>query len=225
MNKRILTILVVACAIIGAVLIFYPGSDKAQGADVSGSDLNQPTTPEISKNVTGVDDHKQQNAKRFATVLSNVMSRPEPERTDANELSMKKLHQKTGPYYADMAPEVLEKMLQREKPNIEWTSSVTKEAQKVLAYEESQGTTLYKTDCRETLCKIQFDHENLDRHKSFMDGRMDLGPWMAGAGTAFGSYKEQDGDKLRSFIYFTKPDDKETFLAMRREMATILDSE
>jgi len=225
MNKRILAILVVACAIIGAALIFYSGLDEAQGATVRSPKLNKPTATVVSKAVNDVDDRKHQSAKRFATALSNVMSRPEPVKTDAGELSIKELHQKTGPYYADMAPEVLEKMLQREKPDVEWTSSVTKEAQKVLEYEESQGTTLYKTDCRETLCKIQFDHENLDRHKSFMDGRMDLGPWMAGAGNALGSYKKQDGDKLRSFIYFTKPDDKETFLDMRREMAAILDSE
>ncbi len=129
------------------------------------------------------------------------------------------LHEKTGAHYFSMGPAMLEEMHQEQDSNHHWSQRTEEAAAEALLYEESAGTTLSSVDCRETLCKMAFTHENLGRHKSFVNGRMDMGPWISGAGDAMGSYEVAEDGTIESFIYFTHFGDHDTFLDMRRRMA------
>ncbi|MCP4604649.1 MAG: hypothetical protein GY847_29705 [Proteobacteria bacterium] len=143
--------------------------------------------------------------------------------TDEQRMKLEELHRKTAPYYWEMAPDILEEMLQSESRGDFWQKAVEHAVDNILMYEESSGTDVLDVDCRQRLCKIRFEHENTGSHSDFMDGQMDDGPWISGAGIAMGGNKIQEDGAVKSYIYFTKMGDMSTFYEMRETMAKKID--
>lgn len=146
--------------------------------------------------------------------------------TDDEIEEIRELYQKTDKIFFEKAPETLEKMMESQKKDVDWTHDIEKIAQSddMQKYMQENNTSLDEVNCKERLCKIVFSHGQLDNYKGFMNSRMDEGPWMTDSAGSIGSYKIDDSGNIKSFIYFTKKDDSEIFLDIRREMVKGLKS-
>ncbi len=149
--------------------------------------------------------------------------RPYVPLTEEEARALKALHEKTGPYYWELAPQILEDIIRDESRDAVWQTDVETAAEKLFSEIAPKGTTLGKVNCRSTLCKIHFSHDDETAYKTFMDSRMEKGPWIGGAGDALGGYERGDNGELESFVYFSKKNDSDTFLSMRMEMASRID--
>jgi hypothetical protein len=129
-----------------------------------------------------------------------------------------RIMQESGPYFGDMGAETLESMLQSQESDPNWTSSIEKEASKTMEYEEALGTDLVAVDCRETLCRLDFHHKDGAAYRRYYGGKMDRGSWISGASNSFGSINALEDGSVDSILYFTKKDQGETFLKMRKNI-------
>lgn len=122
------------------------------------------------------------------------------------------------PYYWDMAAVTLEKMHHAQAPDLEWTDSIEDEARKTMELEEAAGTELEEVDCRQSLCRIGYFHKDGDAFDRYYNGPMDEGSWISGASNSFGGTEILEDGTVESFLYFTKKDQGETFIELRKKI-------
>lgn len=144
---------------------------------------------------------------------------------NVDEFTFNEVHELTAPYFFEMAAEVLDEMYLEQPANDRWTAEVRESAEMLFDNAGVTGTEIHSIDCRDTLCKVEFAHDDGITYDSFMARRMNEGPWVAQAGEAFSDSVENNDGSIRSFVYFTNPGDQETFWEMRLKMAQqIIDS-
>jgi hypothetical protein len=135
------------------------------------------------------------------------------------EIEKGKLHMKTDPYFWEMAPSLLEEMLEKEEENKNWTSRVNEEATEMLQDDQFAGTSLLGVDCRQSLCKIEFAHNDIETSNKFKRSDMRKGSWISESGNSLGGFAQSDTGQISTFIYFTDVGDSETFFKMRELIA------
>ena len=135
------------------------------------------------------------------------------------EYSQQEIHRITKDKFETLAPVFLENMFQAQKIDNEWTNTISEETEQYFSKMQLEGTVLNSVECRETLCKVEFDHYDLEKQATFFKGPVNNGPWIRRSGETFGSFDKNEGGTMRSTLYFTREDDFDTFWEMRKRMA------
>lgn len=144
---------------------------------------------------------------------------PDLETMTDEQIERGKLHTKTDPYFWEMAPALLEEMWKNEEIDRDWTVRVNEEAENLLKNDQYEGTSLLEIDCRQSLCRIEFAHVDIEASNRFKRSDMRNGSWISEAGNSLGGFAESDTGQISTFIYFTGLDDSETFFRMRETIA------
>jgi hypothetical protein len=216
--------MVVFCLLIMGLWIFMdtPSRDSRVDAENFPHEVLQKTS---SNEKTG---EKAIKKAKLSTMVRNALksyqnSGEQPAEEDdpmmtEERMALRDLHNKTDPYFWEMAPQIIEEMWKNDTPDDQWQEEIEKAAEEIVPDGKYDGTNLTYVDCKKILCKIGFEHRDAASFRVFKDGDMDNGPWISKAGNSLGGYKILENGKIASFRYFTKPGDIDTFRDMRRIM-------
>jgi len=134
--------------------------------------------------------------------------------TDAEIEKLEEDSRKVGEVFWEQAPQVLEEMLAGDERDEEWTGSVLEEGDVALKDAVLSGTRIHEVDCRATLCRITFSHDDQASFDLFNKQGPDVGPWTGG--DQFGGAVDLPGGGLGTYIYFVRSGDQSPFKTMRR---------
>lgn len=102
----------------------------------------------------------------------------------------------------DKAEEHFNKSLMKQRRNAEWSYDTEEEGNAFLKERELGDTQILSVDCRDTLCRVDFVHEDDRAIESFKErGLSHEAPWK---GERYGRFEEEKGeDGYHSFMYFS----------------------
>jgi hypothetical protein len=152
--------------------------------------------------------HVQKNSQRDTDSLGAGV---EEAFADAYEIS--------EPHFMDMGPSVLEEMFQTQLPDNFWTKEIQTMSDGLWTDAAFDGTILENVDCRETLCKMEFYHNNKEAHDTFLMQGINIGPWNTSAGETMGGQTAHDDGSVTTNVIFSRTGDFETFKEMRTLLA------
>ncbi|MBN2527448.1 MAG: hypothetical protein JXR76_13730 [Deltaproteobacteria bacterium] len=115
-------------------------------------------------------------------------------------------------------------MFQQQEIDVSWTNNVEQAATRLFNEQQFEGTEINFVECRTSLCKVEFRHDAMNSHETFVRGNMDPGPWVRDSGDAMGSVREDPDGTIRSFVYFSNVGDVDTFHEMQVKMADMITS-
>jgi hypothetical protein len=132
---------------------------------------------------------------------------------------------KSAPYFWNMAETTLDKMLNDEERNLEWTSEVTDQTLAIIKERKVESTELKNLECGQSICRISFIHRDLESKKEYYNGPLDDTEWYNRASNAYGDQVTLEDGRVESYIYFSKNDGGEAFWELRRRIVKDVDRE
>lgn len=101
----------------------------------------------------------------------------------------------------EKADAFLDQMLSREEHNQEWTRKIETEGREYLEGVGMHDTEIASVDCRESICKVEFFHNDERAVEKFkVLGIAGIAPWK---GERYGSFRDDtQGDKIESYMFF-----------------------
>ena len=121
-------------------------------------------------------------------------------------------------YFWDKAESTLAEMLESQETDSLWASRVKDEVLRSFDSEAVEDTSLDSIDCRQTLCKISFIHKD----KNAYDHSLEIiqeSDWMTtNSSNAYGNKEIREDGTVASHVYFTKKDNGDAFLEIRKRI-------
>lgn len=225
MKKVIILIGICMAMVLGATILFLSNTSKKNAASraveqTKDVQYNAESQSEVNaKTDTQSKRDKLMAQRKIFNLASNYANKQVEEENKDKEKEYHELHLLTQDHYFEMAPTVLGEMFEQQDANDSWTSSIQEEAEVFFSEENVVGTSLGSVDCRKSLCKVLFDHKDMESHDAFVNGIMNMGPWLRKSGDAMGGYSEQADGSIQSYVYFSNSGDFDTFWEMRKKMA------
>ena len=110
--------------------------------------------------------------------------------------------------YWEKAPRAFEIVMDEENKDIHWSNQVVQDGNALLKEHQLAGTTVVQADCRETVCKVVFEHDDVESAEQFRKHQVSSqAPW---SGEQYGTRVTEDGKTL-THLYFSQDEEKKAF--------------
>ncbi len=112
--------------------------------------------------------------------------------------------------------------LDRQAPDPDWTNEVRTLAQQLLQTAELEGTQVGAVDCRETLCRLQLVHRDVEAEKTFWRSEFtSQGPWSR---HLQGGPDRSSSTTFESSIYFSTDEGAPQFSELRARVFEVTEA-
>ncbi len=222
---------IVVAALVALVLFLHNGQEnldeKASAEIVSVSKSISATQPE--SRLSRKKEKLVVDGKMLAHHLrrhSDIDVEEDPETisvlTDEEHSHRAKLFKKLEKVYFEMAPEILEEMLESEQKDMDWKANVNYLINNLIKDDRISGAELVNIDCRTTLCKAKVELPSKNQFSDFRDLWATIGP---PSGRDFGSQREIGDGRIEMTVYFTREEVVQPFIELEERMAAKADEQ
>lgn len=121
----------------------------------------------------------------------------------------------------EMGATLMEAILQDEQKDTGWSREIYEKTTEMLMREEHVGTRIAGIDCRDTLCRIEFEHASLEDYDMFKSGDF-IDRLPCSGGDQHGRNDAIDEERSITTIFFARKGDNRAFKKLREKVNELL---